>query len=50
MQAGSPAVNAGITHGVYARFQQLYGLSITVDFGGTARPQGGAFDIGAFER
>jgi hypothetical protein len=38
IQTGSPAINAGVT------------LSqIQTDFKGTPRPQGGAYDIGAYE-
>jgi len=38
LQAASPAVNAGISIS-----------AVTIDFAGMARPQGGAFDIGAYE-
>lgn len=50
LQPSSPAVNGGVTHQVYTRFQQLYGQSIAVDFERASRPQGGAFDMGAYER
>jgi len=46
--ASSPAVNAGISHAVYATFQGLYGESIARDPGGLGRPTGG-WDIGAYE-
>jgi hypothetical protein len=39
VQIGSPAINAGETL-----------PSVTVDHEGTSRPQGGAYDIGAYER
>jgi hypothetical protein len=39
LQATSPAINAGATI-----------ASVTVDHEGTNRPQGGAYDIGAYER
>jgi Right handed beta helix region len=39
LQATSPAVNAGATL-----------ASVTIDHEGTNRPQGGAYDIGAYER
>lgn len=39
LRAGSPAVDAGLANGAPG-----------VDFAGVARPQGGGFDIGAFER
>jgi|CXWL01.1.fsa_nt_gi parallel beta-helix repeat protein len=38
--AGSPAINAGAN---------LYSLGVTKDFAGIARPQTGAFEIGAYE-
>ena len=38
LQAGSPAINTGITV-----------AAVTTDFDGIARPQGSAYDIGAFE-
>lgn len=38
VQAGSPLVNKGMTLSM-----------VTADFDGTARPQGGAYDIGAYE-
>jgi hypothetical protein len=54
VQAGSPAVNNGTATGcvqeVYSTFSSLYGLNIAVDFDGTGRPVGAAYDIGAFER
>ena len=49
LQVGSPAVDAGITASVYATFQTLYGLDIAKDLAGTTRPQGPAYDIGAYE-
>jgi hypothetical protein len=39
LQAGSPAINAGATVS-----------GVITDFKGTSRPQGGAYDVGAFER
>lgn len=50
LMPGSPVVDAGIETFAYARFQELYGRSIRVDFDGQARPQAAAFDMGAFER
>lgn len=41
LAAGSPAIDAGV---------DLAGSGVTVDLDGTPRPQGGAFDCGAFER
>ncbi len=45
----SPAVDRGATSAVYATFLSLYGRSISIDAAGSARPQGSAFDLGAFE-
>lgn len=45
----SPAADAGIVDSIYATFQGLYGISIAVDAGGTPRPFGPAWDMGAFE-
>ncbi len=39
LQAGSPAINAGVST-----------LAVAVDAAGIARPKGGAFDLGVFER
>jgi hypothetical protein len=51
LQAGSPAVDSGAAvQNVFNRFQTLYGLDIEVDFDGEDRPQGGGYDVGAFER
>jgi hypothetical protein len=47
--AGSPAIDAGETHAVYAAFQQRYGISIANAADGVARPQGSAYDDGAYE-
>jgi len=49
LQHDSPAINAGTEHEVYQLFQDLYGLDIRVDKNGVSRPQGGAWDIGAYE-
>ena len=47
--ASSPAVDAGATHSAYATFFNLYGIDIAKDADGLARPQGSAFDMGAYE-
>jgi len=47
--AGSAAIDAGVTPTIPAAFFALYGLNIAVDINGTPRPQGAAWDIGAFE-
>jgi hypothetical protein len=49
LQSSSPAINAGVVHGVYATFQSLYGLDIRRDVAGLVRPSGPAFDMGAHE-
>ena len=49
LQSSSSAISAGLTHAAYSTFFSLYGLSIEVDKAGIARPQGPAWDIGAFE-
>ncbi len=53
LQTGSPGIDSGLLitspKDVYARFQTLYGLSISVDFTNLARPQNTFWDIGAFE-
>lgn len=50
LMPGSPAVDSGIETFAYARFEQLYGRSIMVDYDGQIRPQSLAIDMGAFER
>ncbi len=45
----SPAIDRGVAHGVYQTFFELYGLSIAVDRDGVPRPQGVAWDMGAYE-
>jgi hypothetical protein len=49
LQAGSQAVNKGVSSTAFAGFQSVFGVSITVDRAGQSRPSGGAFDIGAYE-
>ncbi len=49
LQPRSPAIDGGDANAAYATFQDRYGLSIQVDRDGVARPQGPAFDIGAYE-
>ena len=46
---GSPAIDAGVADDVYAVFRSRYGLDISRDAAGMARPQGGAPDLGAYE-
>lgn len=54
LQSTSPAVDAGTSSGVvqevFDRFQTLYGIDIRKDIEGVSRPQGVAWDIGAYER
>jgi len=51
LNAGSPAIDAGVEHAVYTTFLNRYGISIAKDITGVSRPQptGGAWDIGAYE-
>lgn len=49
LQNGSPAINSGVTPDLINIFQSLYGLSIAYDRDSTPRPQGSAWDIGAYE-
>jgi parallel beta-helix repeat protein len=46
---GSPAVDRGYVPTAYARYQSLYGINISRDADGAARPQGAAFDLGSYE-
>jgi hypothetical protein len=46
---GSPAVDSGVAPDAYQLFESLYGLSIAEDRAGVERPQGAAWDIGAYE-
>ena len=47
--SGSPGVEGGVADAVYATFQSRYGIDIRLDAGLNARPQGFAWDIGAYE-
>ena len=47
--AGSPAIDAGLGYEAIQTFQDLYGIDISVGFDAGSRPQGSAWDIGAFE-
>lgn len=47
--SASSAVDAGVSPDLYPLFETLYGLSIETDRDGEARPQGAAWDIGAYE-
>jgi hypothetical protein len=49
LQYTSPAINAGTGHALYQLFQDLFGPDIRVDYAGTSRPQGAAWDIGPYE-
>jgi hypothetical protein len=49
LQNTSPARDTGLASSVYTTFQTLYGLSIAVDPDNQTRPQGSAWDMGAFE-
>lgn len=50
LSAGSPAVDSGILDAAYELYRRLYGVDIARDAVGTPRPQGAAFDMGAYER
>jgi uncharacterized membrane protein/predicted DsbA family dithiol-disulfide isomerase len=49
LQSNSPAIDKTSVANVYAFFQTTYGLSIAFDIEGQNRPQGAAWDIGAYE-
>jgi hypothetical protein len=53
LQSISPAIDAGTSSGVvqevFDRFEQLYGIDIRKDIEGRTRPQGSAWDMGAYE-
>ena len=49
LQATSPAIDSGMVASVYSTFLSRYGIDISKDIAGTTRPQGNAYDIGAYE-
>ncbi len=49
IQSGSAAIDVALETTAYATFQSLYGFDIRFDMDGVSRPQGGGWDIGAFE-
>jgi len=49
LQSGSPAIDKGTLHTAYATFYSRYGIDISKDFTGSARPLGANWDIGAYE-
>ena len=49
LKGTSPAIDAGMTHQLYAAFQSLYGVPLATDVKGSPRPWGQAYDLGAFE-
>ena len=49
LQAGSLGIDAGVADSVYQTFYSLYGIDIAKDAAGVARPQGAAYDMGAYE-
>lgn len=49
LQTGSPAIAAGRAESVYQMFHRFYGIDISKDVAGGARPQRGAYDMGAYE-
>ncbi len=50
LQASSAAIDKGAEAKAYGDFQRLYSSSIMIDANHTTRPQGGRWDVGAFER
>ena len=49
LKSTSPALGAGDVNGVYATFQQRYGVSIAADIEGTPRPAA-VYAMGAYEK
>ena len=49
LQPGSPGIDRGIASPVYGIFMSRYGIDISRDLVGTARPQGLGIELGAFE-
>lgn len=47
--SGSPVVDVSVRSAVYDTFFSLYGINIAKDIQGATRPQGLAWDIGAYE-
>jgi hypothetical protein len=47
--SGSPAIDTGSIEGVYETFRSRYGIDIARDAAGGVRPQGVAYDMGAYE-
>ena len=48
LQSGSPGIDAGVAESVYQTFYNLYGIDIAKDAAGVVRPQGAAYDMGAY--
>jgi hypothetical protein len=49
LQPASPALGSGFANPAYGYYQSTYGIDIRRDPVGTLRPQGSAWDIGAYE-
>lgn len=49
LQSNSPAKDAAMASSAYGTFQSLYGIDIRKDILEATRPQGSAWDIGAYE-
>lgn len=49
LQSVSPAKDAAVVHSAYQTFFTRYGININVDYAGSARLQGPAVDMGAYE-
>lgn len=49
LDARSPVIDMANQLSLYEMFSELYGIDIRKDIAGRARPQGGGWDIGAYE-
>jgi hypothetical protein len=49
LKSGSPAIDGGVAEAAYVLYERLYSVDIRKDKTGRPRPQGTAWDIGAFE-
>ncbi len=49
LQPASVAIDSGFSDPVYGTYQTLYGIDLVEDLSGSPRPQGTAYDMGAYE-